>query len=283
MLKIGVGSQGLNELPLQVAKVKGYLAEEGQDLDIVSIEANVSIAALTAGELDMINAVGSAMTAAVGGQPLKVVVFNVTAPAHFIVAQADIKSIEQLKGGNIAITNPGSALERIAVELLKNHGLQAGKDVELVSAGNPSARWTALRQKAVKAALLQFPEVIFAQNEGFNVLIRAYDEIQQPQNGVAVTDTMLQTRRAEITAFLRAYLKARKFMKANLEETIKIGAPFMEVDPEIARKSIELFRYAADGTADDKDVETYVSNKKRASELVDYGPLNEAKKAVGWP
>src|ERR1043166_3351975 len=66
----GITSADFGYVASYIARAKGFLANEGVDLKMVVMRANVSVAALVSGEVQL-TVHGSAMTAAIRGAPLK--------------------------------------------------------------------------------------------------------------------------------------------------------------------------------------------------------------------
>src|SRR5262245_22846368 len=72
-VKMGLPSATATFAPFFIAIEKGYLAEEGLELEPVSAAANVSIASLLTGELQFSGSSASAVSAALKGAELKVI------------------------------------------------------------------------------------------------------------------------------------------------------------------------------------------------------------------
>ena len=59
-VKIAVSSRGIAFIDLYIAEHRGFFREEGIEPELIQVAANVATAALTAGEVDALGAVGLA-------------------------------------------------------------------------------------------------------------------------------------------------------------------------------------------------------------------------------
>src|SRR4029453_1585023 len=104
---------------LIAAQKEGYLKEEGLNVELLSIRGEIAIRTTLAGEVDFFTNAGSALAAAVRSVPVKIVTVFQEKPAWDLIAQPGIKSIAQLRGGNIAIMSPEGSLAIVAREILR--------------------------------------------------------------------------------------------------------------------------------------------------------------------
>ena len=104
--------------------------------------ANLASTAVLNGDVDYNGAVTGTIGAAVQGRPMKVLLFTVSKPLLFLMAQKNIKDVKQLKGKKIAGSSPGGSATLLANQALKQIGLEPGKDVSVLQmSGNAASRW----------------------------------------------------------------------------------------------------------------------------------------------
>ena len=72
-VKIAVSSRGIAFIDLYIAEHRGFFREEGIEPELIQVAANVATAALTAGEVDALGAVGVGGACESSGLPIKVV------------------------------------------------------------------------------------------------------------------------------------------------------------------------------------------------------------------
>src|SRR5262249_16466625 len=88
-----------------------------------------------------------------------------------IVARANIKSIEELKGKRIGISRFGAASHMRVLNLLPRFGL-AEKDVTFLQIGDTPARVVALVGGSIDASSFSPPDHLAAANAGMKILFQ---------------------------------------------------------------------------------------------------------------
>ena len=74
---------------------------------------------------------------------------------YALLAQKEIKTIDQLKGKRLAISRFGSASDLGARLILQRFGLDADKDITIFQIGGTSTRLSALTKRSVDATILR--------------------------------------------------------------------------------------------------------------------------------
>ncbi len=142
-VRMGSSSTNVSFLALYTALHRGFFKDEGIDLEIVFMPANLASTAVLNGDVDYNGAVTGTIGAAVQGRPMKVLLFTVSKPLLFLIGQKNIKDVKQLKGKKIAGSSPGGSATLLANQALKQIGLEPGKDV--LGAANVRQRCQPLR------------------------------------------------------------------------------------------------------------------------------------------
>src|SRR4030095_2851501 len=158
-VRMGSSSTNVSFLALYTAVHRGFFKDEGIDLEIIYMPANLASTAVLSGDIDYNGAVTGTIGAAVRGQPMKVLLFTVAKPFLFLVSKKDIKDVKQLRGKKIAGSSPGGSATLIAEKVLKHYGLEPGRDVSLLPRGGSAAgRYAVLETGVVDASFLSVPE-----------------------------------------------------------------------------------------------------------------------------
>src|SRR3954454_14868771 len=187
-VRVAYPSMNPSVLCLIAAQKEGYLKEEGLNVELLSIRGEIAIRTTLAGEVDFFTNAGSALAAAVRSVPVKIVTIFQDKPGWDLIAQPGIKSIAQLRGGNVAIMSPEGSLAIVAREILRRNGMDPAKDVNLVVMGGDSIRYPALQTKAIQATLFNTGMSIQAQREGFTKLAAAGDYANLIEGGLAAAN-----------------------------------------------------------------------------------------------
>jgi len=294
---MGSSSTNVSFLAIYTALHRGFFKDEGIDLEIVFMPANLASAAVLNGDLDYNGAVTGTIGAAVRGQPMKVLLFTVAKPLLFLMSKKDIKDIKQLKGKKIAGSSPGGSATLLANQALKQIGLEPGKDVSVLQmSGNAASRYAVLESGIVDASLLSVPENIIAQEKGYHELLFLGDIVEFPQNGFGTSEKRIRENPDEVYRMVRATLRGLQFVwEKNNQEAVtnilmkqwkvndrKMAAEMARqvnrvltkdayVKPESVQVLIDLARDSAK-----------VTKPVSVADVVDYTFLDKARKELGF-
>jgi ABC-type nitrate/sulfonate/bicarbonate transport system substrate-binding protein len=142
-------------------------------------------------------------------------------PGWDLIALPGIKSIQQLRGGTIGVMSPEGSLAVVARQILRQHGLEPGKDVNLVTMGGDSVRLPALQAKAIQATLFNTGMSLQAQKEGFTKLAAAADYASVIEGGLAAAQDRIKQNPDKVFRFIRAAVKGLQFFVTKREAAIK--------------------------------------------------------------
>jgi NitT/TauT family transport system substrate-binding protein len=295
-IRMGSSSTNVSFLALYTAYHRGFFKDEGIDLEIVYMPANLASTAVLNGDIDYNGAVTGTIGAAVHGQPMKVLLFTVAKPLLFLISKKEIKDPKQLRGKKISSSSPGGSATLIANQVLKHFGLEPGRDVSVLPMGGSAAgRYAVLESGVVDASFLSVPENIFALEKGFNELVFAGDIVEFPQNGFGTSEKKIRENPDEVYRMVRATLRGLQFVwdKRN-QETVtsilmkqwkvsdrRIAAQMARdvgrvltkdayVKPESVQVLVDLARESAK-----------ITKPVSAADVVDYSFLDRARKELG--
>ena len=296
-VRMGSSSTNVSFLALYTAFHRGFFKDEGIDLEIIYMPANLASTAVLNGDVDYNGAVTGTIGAAVRGQPMKVLLFTVSKPLLFLVSKKDIKDMKQLRGKKVAGSSPGGSATLIADKVLKHYGLDPAKDVSLLPMGGAAAsRYAVLETGVVDASFLSVPENIIALEKGFNELVFAGDVVEFPQNGFGTSEKKLKENPDEVYRMVRATLRGLQFvwdpnnrdavtsvmMKQWRVNDRKMAGEMSRhvnrvltrdayVKPESVQVLVDLARESAK-----------VTRPVSAMDVVDYSFLDKARKELGF-
>jgi NitT/TauT family transport system substrate-binding protein len=131
----------------------------------------------------------------------------------FLMSKKEIKEPRDLKGKKVAGSTPGASATLLAVQALRQLGLEPGRDVSILPmGGTASGRLTVLETGAVDASLLSVPENIFARQKGFNELLFLGDVVEFAQAGLGTTDKKIRENPDEVYRVVRAQLRSVTYL-----------------------------------------------------------------------
>ena len=295
-VRLASSSTNVSFLALYTAVHRGFFKDEGIDLEIIFMPANLASTAVLNGDVDYNGAVTGTIGAAVQGRPMKVLLFTVSKPLLFLIGQKNIKDVKQLRGKKIAGSSPGGSATLLANQALKQIGLEPGKDVSVLQmSGNAASRYAVLESGVVEASLLSVPENIIALEKGYNELLFLGDVVEFPQNGFGTSEKRIRESPDEVYRMVRATLRGLQFVwdKNNQEAVTSIlmkqwkvndrkmaGEMSRQVSRVLTRDAYvkpESVQVLVDLARENAKVTKPVS----AAEVVDYTFLDKARKELG--
>lgn len=295
-VRLASSSTNVSFLALYTALHRGFFKDEGIDLEIIFMAANLASTAVLSGDVDYNGAVTGTIGAAVRGQPMKVLLFTVSKPLLFLIGNKDIKDVKQLRGKKIAGSSPGGSATLIADKVLRHFNLEPGKDVSLLPMGGSAAsRYAVLENNVVDASFLSVPENIFALEKGYNELVFAGDVVEFPQNGFGTSDKRIRENPDEVYRMVRATLRGLQFVwdKNNQEAVTNIMMKQWKINDRkmAAEMSRQVSRVLTkDAYVKPESVQVLIDLARESakvtrpvsvSEVVDYSFLDKARKELG--
>jgi NitT/TauT family transport system substrate-binding protein len=289
-------STNVSFLALYTALHRGFFKDEGIDLEIIFMPANLASTAVLNGDVDYNGAVTGTIGAAVQGRPMKVLLFTVAKPLLFLMGQKNIKDVKQLKGKKIAGSSPGGSATLLANQALKQIGLEPGKDVSVLQmSGNAASRYAVLESGVVDASLLSVPENIIAHEKGYNELLFLGDIVEFPQNGFGTSDKRIREAPDEVYRMVRATLRGLQFIwDKNNQEAVtnvlmkqwkvsdrKMAAEMARQVNRVLTKDAYVKPEAVQVLVDLARESAKVTKPVNAMDVVDYSFLDKARKELG--
>src|SRR5918995_489499 len=244
------GTPNITSFVYHVGKEKGFYREEGIELQPIMAGMLQGIQGLIGGSFDYSQMLGQGGGAIMRGAPLKIIMAFDTRPSWFLLGTKNMKSIQDLKGKQLAVSSFGAALDQMTRELLPRFGMEPMRDVILRAIEPPPNRLAALLSGAVDAAVLTHPETIIARRQGFNQLIFFGDHIEFVSAGVVATERNISQRPDFVRRFIRGALKTFYWIKANEKE---VAARLAKATKSSEADGLELYRtgvklFSRDGT-----------------------------------
>ncbi len=290
-IRVSVTNYNMSYLAAGVAAKRGFFKEEGLDVEIVRMNANVAISSLISGDVDYTMIFASVIRAAMRGIPLKVIAVLIDSPPYAFT-RPEITAMKALKGKTVGIGVYGSSNDIIARMMLERSGIDPDKETKLVAFGSDGARFAALKEGLVEAAIIAPPADAQARKFGLNVLARANDLFKFPHIGLGTTNKKLQERNEEVVRVIRAFIKANRFVRDHRQEAINVLMEWGRTQKEDAVASYDSTWqvFSPDGTMPDDGMRLVIDDAQKAlkatrtfaiNEVADAGPLREAQRTLG--
>ena len=207
--KIGIAAPTVNMLPLWIGQASGVFAAHGLNVEIVNTDGGSrGLAEVGQGKLQAMTVGLSAVIDANGkGGDYRLIASGANTMSFRFFGAKRITDADSLKGKKIGVSAFGSESDSAALLALKQLGLARG-DVSIVEAGGTLKRLDALKSGAIAATALNEPADTQAQRDGLPLLADLKANLPWIFTAIVVDRKYLQSHRAEVKEFLRAYIES---------------------------------------------------------------------------
>ena len=241
IINLGYSAISGSFAPLWVGFDQGLFAKHGVDLKMAYIQGNrVMLSALTAGEIHIYQggAEGLIRLVSGGGDGVFIATQYNSVNHYVLMTDPSITRLEDLRGKRLAL-DPTSPTYGYMLKALETVGLKK-EDVTFVqfgTVGQPERAMAVMRKQAA-ATILTAPNTYAAEKQGLRKFSIIRDlGIRQLITVSATTKRFLREKREAADAYLRAYVEALAYVKANRDVTMKVIAKYTrQRDPEVLTK-----------------------------------------------
>jgi ABC-type nitrate/sulfonate/bicarbonate transport system substrate-binding protein len=260
--------------------------------------SSTAVAGLVNGDVDFATA-GTGVRAAMQGAPLKAVMYYYNTTLFELVVVPEVRTVEELRGKTMGTSSPGSTEEITGSVMVRQVGLEPGRDVTflLVPAGS---QLPTLLAGATQGHMLNPDLAALAQDQGLRIL-KTVEEVGRampaPFSGFSVSNETLQKRPDMVRAWMRANLKSLQYVRANPRESAAVIAPILNLEPRIAEIAVpkaiqaidpnDLGGFTAEGFQLEMDLNLQAlqgqAQVTRIEDLVDVSILRQAQRDLGIP
>lgn len=220
------------QAPLIIAREAGLFKKQGLDVAaILTPGGSLGFQAMVGGDVSMVLADGSAaVTSNLAGADIVIIASFLNTFPYSLIALPEIKKVDQLVGGKVAISRFGSATDLSVRMALAKVGLTE-KDVVLLQIGTQTARVAALQSKNVQATIITPPFTLTARKMGYNTLIdMAQLNIPFELTAMLTTRAFIKTQREVVGSVIAALAEAIHFYKTEKEPSIKILSKYLQTN-----------------------------------------------------
>ncbi len=237
-----------------IAQIKGYMKEESLDQRVIFVAPTTSIQAMLGGDVQFTGAGSSALVSiARGNTPLKVVVATNDRVLQWLVTRPEITTPKELKGKKIATTGVAAIATFMLKQVLTKHGLDGNKDVTYLDVGQGN-QLAALLGGGFDAAVLSVEQRYMALDKGMREMFFMGNEVKNSWGTLATTDKLIKENPKMVAGFVRATLKALRYIRQDKEGTVAALQKFSGVSRQQASRVYDdiISTFTRNGVVDDE-------------------------------
>jgi len=253
-VRIGISAVSLGFLPTMIAEKKGFYAKHALAPEHVLVPCAIATNALLSEDLDYAVCTGPGIAGAIKGLPIKLIMTTQDKLGYLLLVKSNVQKLTDLRGKTIGISTFGSQLYLTTVTLLRRAGMEPGKDVNLLPAGDNTARIAGMDGGKLDAVFVSSPADIFGMKRGYKVLLWSRDHVPLTQNAIVVTDKKLKQSPDQVKQTIKGSIEALRFIREHQEESVGIAAKWLKLDLAISRAAFDNYLpcYSADGSLTDQ-------------------------------
>ncbi len=187
---------------------------------------------------------------------------------YLFMTVPSIRSVEDLRGKRIGVSQLGASPDFIARLGLRHLGLNPERDVTIVPIGSPGERWAALSAGHVQATLFQTPLTLRARKAGFATLLD-FSTLDFPYilSGVLTTRSFIRAESETVMDFMRGLADGMDFYRddKNKENVMKfLGEYYKSNNTEELEETRRVYSQVTPGLPliTVKSIENVIANDK---------------------
>lgn len=256
-VRIGYPAFSLTFLTFFVGKDAGIYKKHGLDVDMVQMAGAVQTSALVAGEIDYLTGITSPLVAAARGLPFKGIMITHEKTLFWIIANPEIRRMEDLVGKTVAVDRLGTLQDIVARDLVRRKGVNP-EQVTFIQTGSVSNSVQSLSQGTIAAALLSLPHNFVMTQKGYRELGSALEFNQRSASGgIATHEAKLKKDPAGVMVVVRATFEAMEFNRREKTWMVNYIQNKWKLTPKVAEESYRVWLngFTSDGKIPLKDLQ----------------------------
>jgi len=234
-LRVSTLFVGASLLPIWIAQDQGHFKNAGVDVELISMQSNLSTTALLAGEVDLIFGTPQVPLALLSSKnPPNFVSIAAWASGseHWLVVNPAIKSVKDLEGKMLATSRPKSADHGYQLVIPERNGVDTRR-VTFLSAGGQSGRVAAVESGRVMGSVINRYYALLLKSKGFQPIERLErSDYPFPPAIFVVHRESLQTKRSALKAFFVGLIEATKKQKNDKALCLRLIRKHLRLDTQ---------------------------------------------------
>jgi ABC-type nitrate/sulfonate/bicarbonate transport system substrate-binding protein len=246
-IRIGYIGLSLSSLPLLAARELGFFSKNGIQVENLLLTFQLSSIALSSGELDYIAGVGpGTVSATLGGSPSRAVWIVANRLIYNVIAQPEIKTIQDLRGKRIGVSGLGATTHTAFNMGIERAGANP-KEFVVVALG-PQQQQRAMESRAVDAVMIDPPVLFVLLQKGFSKVLDIGAAVEMPVGGLTTLTKTLASKPDQLRRVIKSLQEAKETLISSREKSVGFIVKTMKMDQETATKTHELMAFAWAGS-----------------------------------
>jgi len=221
--------------PIWVAQDGGLFAKHGVSVDLKYLAATTAVQGMVGGGEEVGLVGNQGIDAKLEGADLIYVASGLPTFVFQVYGRPEVKSVADLKGKVVAVTQPAASTDYAMRIVLKRNGLEPDKDVRILYAQDINGVLTNVNAGNAVAGIMSAPTSLRAQAVGLKPIVNV-TEMKIPFLFTAMLSSprVMRVKNEALTRFLRGYIEAMAVIRKDRETAIKsMGKYLKTTDREV--------------------------------------------------
>ena len=228
-----------------VAEGKGFFRDEQiREESVLTRSSSLSVQVLIANSVDLVGVdPAPVILSAEKGSDLTIVGGQINKPTYSVVVRPDIKTIEDLRGKVLGVSNVKTGEVVFLKKALSKYGLREG-DYQLANGGGAAERFAAMQKGVMAGTVLPSPFDFRLQDAGLRILLATSEVVSNYQFLVeTVRRNWAKTNETTLIRYLRALRRSYNWLNdvSNRDEASSILARELNLEPKYAQRSYDIW------------------------------------------
>lgn len=215
-IKVGVAQSSIGTLPLLAAEQNGYFSDEGIEVETFQFRGGApTVQALASGSIDICVCAGDhALRLRSRGLPAKIIAGLTERHGYAMLAlgASEVSALEDLPGGTLGITSPGSLTDNSARYVLGDLGINPDRDLTFASIGVGIPMKAALDTGSIDVGMFTTPDVQAVMAGGDYKIIHDFREWDYTALDLIALERFLDGNGEQARWFLSAVIRAQNLL-----------------------------------------------------------------------
>src|SRR5256884_2666139 len=225
--------------PIWVGQEGGLFTKHGVNVDLKYLAATTAVQGMVGGgeEIGLVGNQG--IDAKLEGADLTYVASGLPVFVFQLYARPEIKTMADLKGKVVAVTQPAASTDYAMRIVLKRNGFEPDKDVRILYAQDIAAVFTSVSNGNASAGIMSAPTSLKAKAAGLKPILNI-TELRIPFlfTGMLSSPKIMREKNEALTRFLRGYIEAMAVIRRDKETTMKSMGKFLKTNDREVLESV---------------------------------------------
>jgi NitT/TauT family transport system substrate-binding protein len=225
--------------PIWVAQDAGLFTKHGVNVDLKYLAATTAVQGMLGGgeEIGLVGNQG--IDAKLEGADLTYVASGLPVFVFQIYGRAETKTLADLKGKVVAVTQPAASTDYAMRIVLKRNGLEPDKDVRILYAQDINGVLTSVSAGNAAAGIMSAPTSIRAKAAGLRPIVDV-TALKVPFLFTAMLSSskVVREKNEAVTRFLRGYIESLAIIRKDKETTMRSMGKFLKTTDQAVLESV---------------------------------------------